>query len=164
MTDDTRTNPASQGRVAAISISTKRGVPKSNVPVARLVEGWGIEGDAHAGTWHRQISLLALESVKKMRAKGVMVRPGAFAENITTEFIAIPHLHIGDTLCIGDTELEITQIGKECHTKCAIFYQAGDCVMPREGVFAIVIRGGEIRVGDEVRLNSVNATHPMEEI
>jgi molybdopterin adenylyltransferase len=158
------TEATHHGRVAAISTSTKRGIPKCNVSVAKLVEGWGIEGDAHAGNWHRQISLLALESVDKIRAKGVMVRLGAFAENITTEFIDIPKLNIGDTLCIGTAELKITQIGKECHTKCAIFYQAGDCVMPREGVFAIVIRGGEIRVGDEVRLNSVNATHPVEEI
>jgi MOSC domain-containing protein YiiM len=158
------TDAKRDGRVAAISLSTKRGIPKSNVLSARLVEGWGIEGDAHAGHWHRQVSLLAIESVEKMRAKGVMVRPGAFAENITTEFIGIPDLHIGDTLHIGNTELEITQIGKECHNKCAIFYQAGDCVMPREGVFAIVIRGGVIHVGDEVRLNSVNATHPVEEI
>lgn len=108
----------------------------------------------HAGNWHRQISLLAMESVQKMRDKGVPVRPGAFAENLTTEFIDIPNLAIGTRVAIGDTELEITQIGKECHQKCAIFYRAGDCVMPREGIFAIVKKGGVIKVGDPVIVHS----------
>lgn len=146
------------GRVVAISYSTKRGVPKTNIPAANLIEEWGMEHDVHGGKWHRQISLLALESVEKMRAKGVNVRPGAFAENITTEFIDIPNLQIGDSLRIGATELEITQIGKECHTRCAIFYRAGDCVMPREGIFAIVKRGGTIRTGDNVYLRRCTDT------
>ncbi len=138
------------GTIVAISISKKRGIPKTNVPAINLIEDWGMENDIHAGMWHRQISLLAFESVCKMREKGVNVRPGAFAENITTEFIDIPNLHIGDRVVLGSAELEITQIGKECHQKCAIFYRAGDCVMPREGIFAVVKRGGEIRVGDMV--------------
>lgn len=138
------------GSVVAISISRKKGIPKKNVSCAVAREGWGIEGDVHAGNWHRQISLLAMESIEKMRAKGLNVRPGAFAENITTEGIDIPNLSVGDRLRIGETELEVTQIGKECHAKCAIYYRAGDCVMPREGIFARVIHGGKISAGDGV--------------
>jgi MOSC domain-containing protein YiiM len=141
---------AAIGTVVAISISERKGIPKSNVPAATLVADWGIEGDAHAGAWHRQVSLLAIESIEKMRAKGLDVGPGAFAENITTEFIDIPHLHVGDRVRIAEAELEITQIGKECHSRCAIFQAAGDCVMPREGIFGRVIVGGPIRVGDSV--------------
>jgi len=138
------------GRIVAISTSTRRGIPKSNQNEVRLIENWGMENDVHAGKWHRQISILAMESVQKMRDKGVPVRPGAFAENLTTEFIDIPNLTIGTRITIGESELEITQIGKECHQKCAIFYRAGDCVMPREGIFAIVKKGGVIKVGDTV--------------
>jgi len=136
------------GKITAISISKKKGIPKSNVPMASLKENWGIDGDVHAGEWHRQISILALESIEKMRAKGLNVRPGAFAENITTEFVDVPNLHVGDVVHIGKSILEITQIGKECHTRCAIFYAAGDCVMPREGIFARVLKGGDVSVGD----------------
>lgn len=141
------------GRIIAVSISKKKGIPKTNVSAAQLVEEWGIDGDVHAGKWHRQVSILALESIEKMRAKGLNVRTGAFAENITTEFIDIPHLHVGDKVKIGNAELEITQIGKECHAKCAIYYRAGDCVMPREGIFARVIRAGQISAGDTVQLH-----------
>lgn len=144
------------GKVVAISISVRKGTPKSNVPTAVLVPAWGIEGDAHAGQWHRQVSLLAIESIEKMRAKGLDVGPGAFAENITTGFINLPNLAIGSRMRIGDTELEITQIGKECHSHCAIFKAAGDCVMPREGIFARVLVGGPIRVGDSVRIAAVS--------
>jgi len=142
----------STGRVVAISVSKKKGIPKTNVAAARLVAEWGLEGDVHAGEWHRQVSILAIESIEKMRDKGIHVRPGAFAENITTSLLDIPHLHVGDRMTIGKSELEITQIGKECHTRCAIYARAGDCVMPREGVFARVLTGGEIRVADEVRV------------
>ena len=108
-----------KGKVAAISISKKKGIPKSNVPSAKLIENWGIDGDIHAGKWHRQVSFLAMESIDKMKAKGLpKLRPGAFAENITTEFLDLPHLRIGSKIRIGETELEITQIGKECHDKC----------------------------------------------
>jgi MOSC domain-containing protein YiiM len=140
------------GKIVAISVSKKKGIPKTNVTHATLVENWGMEGDVHAGNWHRQISILALESINKMREKGLNVRPGAFAENITTEFIDVPNLHVGDRLRIGATVLEITQIGKECLAKCAIYYRAGDCVMPREGVFARIITGGKIRVGDTLQV------------
>ena len=123
---------------------------KTNTPQADLRENHGIVGDAHAGPWHRQVSLLAMESIEKMRAKGVDVGPGDFAENITTRGINVPHLRVGDRVTLGDCELEVTQIGKECHSRCEIFTQAGDCVMPREGVFARVLKGGLIRVGDTV--------------
>jgi MOSC domain-containing protein YiiM len=140
------------GRVVAISISARKGTPKTNVPAARLIPDWGIEHDAHAGPWHRQVSLLAIESIEKMRAKGLDVGPGAFAENITTEFIKLPDLRVGDRVRIAQTELEITQIGKECQARCAIFYAAGDCVMPREGIFGRVVTGGDIHVGDPVKI------------
>ncbi|WP_407930423.1 MOSC domain-containing protein [Ignavibacterium album] len=144
------------GKVVAISISKKKGIPKTNVKSAKLIENFGIEGDIHAGNWHRQVSFLALESIDKMREKGLPnLRPGAFAENITTEFLELPKLEIGTRMKIGkEAELEITQIGKECHSKCAIFIKVGDCVMPREGIFAKVIRGGEIFIEDEIKILS----------
>jgi len=143
---------AATGKILAVSVSDRKGVRKTNVESARLIENWGIEGDAHAGPGHRQVSLLGDESVAKMRAKGLDVDAGAFAENITTAGIDLTSLPIGARLRIGGAEVEITQIGKECHSRCAIYYQAGDCVMPREGVFARVTRGGEIRPGDEIVL------------
>lgn len=144
------------GKIVAISISKKKGIPKTNVQTAKLIENFGIEGDVHAGNWHRQISFLALESIDKMREKGLPnLRPGAFAENITTEFLELPKLEVGTRMRIGkEAELEITQIGKECHSKCAIFFKVGDCVMPREGIFAKVIRGGEIFIGDKIEILS----------
>ena len=140
------------GRIVAISISKRKGIPKTNVPFANLIKNHGIEGDIHAGNWHRQVSFLALESIAKMRKAGLPnLRPGAFAENITTEFINIPCLQIGSIIKIGESaELVITQIGKECHTKCAIFVKVGDCVMPKEGIFAKVTKSGKIFNGDEV--------------
>lgn len=140
------------GSVVAISMSRRKGVPKRNVGHARLRESWGLVGDAHAGDWHRQVSLLALESIETIRAKGLNVRPGAFAENITTQFITLPTLNIGTRLRIGDAVLEVTQIGKECHSRCAIYTQAGDCVMPREGIFARVLRDGDITPGSSVEV------------
>jgi len=110
----------------------------------------GIEGDAHAGNWHRQVSLLAMTSIKKMQTKGLEVNKGDFAENITTDGINLVDLPIGARVKIGEAVLEITQIGKECHTRCAIYHQAGDCVMPKEGLFARVVAGGEVRPGDIV--------------
>ena len=140
------------GKVLAISISKKIGTAKSNIPSATFITGWGIDGDAHAGSGHRQVSLLAMESIDKLRARGLEVKPGAFAENITTLGIELSHLSIGDQVSVGDVLLEVTQIGKECHDRCAIFEQAGDCVMPREGIFAEVKKGGTLRVGDEVKI------------
>ena len=138
------------GKLVAISVSEKKGTQKSNVPSAHLVEGHGIEGDAHAGPWHRQVSLLAQESIDKMTAAGLDVGPGDFAENLTTSGIDLLKLKIGDRLRIGEAELEITQIGKECHDHCAVYELAGDCVMPREGIFARVLREGRISAGDAV--------------
>ncbi len=142
-----------KGRIKAISISEKRGTQKTNIPEAELKIDFGIVGDAHAANWHRQVSLLAIESIDKMVAMGVKVSPGNFAENITTQGIVLPKLPVGSKLKVGeDTELEITQIGKECHSRCAIFEQVGDCVMPREGVFAKVNKGGLIKVADIIEV------------
>lgn len=137
--------------VKAVCISENKGERKKPVDAVTLRENHGIVGDAHAGDWHRQVSLLAQESIDKMRALGLDVTAGDFAENITTEGIELVPLPIGSRLQIGETLLEVTQIGKECHTRCAIFYQAGDCVMPKEGIFVKVITGGVIKPGDEVQ-------------
>jgi MOSC domain-containing protein YiiM len=140
--------------VTATCISEKKGERKTPVKAVTLRENHGIVGDAHAGDWHRQVSLLAEESIEKMRRLGLDVASGDFAENITTSGIELVSLPIGTRLQVGQTLLEITQIGKECHTRCAIFYQAGDCVMPKEGVFAKVITGGVIHPQDEVQVIS----------
>lgn len=147
------------GKICAISVSTKKGIPKTNVPSARLIENFGIEGDAHAGNWHRQVSLLALESIEKMKALGLpLLKPGIFAENLTTQFLNLPEIVIGTRIKIGrEAEIEITQIGKECHKRCAIYYKAGDCIMPKEGIFARVIKSGDIFIDDQVVVfNEVN--------
>jgi MOSC domain-containing protein YiiM len=136
--------------VIAVCISENKGERKKPVAGVELRENHGIVGDGHAGDWHRQVSLLAQESIDKMRAMGLDVNAGDFAENITTSGIELVVLPIGSRLRVGGTLLEVTQIGKECHTRCAIYYQAGDCVMPKEGIFARVISGGMIRPGDEV--------------
>lgn len=137
-------------QVLAVCISENKGERKKPVKLVELRENYGIIGDAHAGDWHRQVSLLAEESIDKMRALGLDVNAGDFAENITTSGIDLVNLPIGARLSIGETELEVTQIGKECHTRCAIFYQAGDCVMPKEGIFAKVLQGGTIGHGDTI--------------
>ena len=142
---------AHRGKVVAISVSDRKGQKKRPVPFGTLLVEHGIEGDAHAGTsGHRQVSLLAVESADKMRAKGVKVGHGDFAENLTVEGINLLSLHIGDRLRVGEALLEISQIGKECHDRCAIYQQIGDCVMPREGLFGRVIRGGRVAAGDVV--------------
>lgn len=138
--------------VVAVCISENKGERKRPVEAVELRGNHGIVGDAHAGDWHRQVSLLASESIDKMRALGLDVTSGDFAENITTVGIDLVSLPVGTGLQVGETLLEVTQIGKECHTRCAIFYQAGDCVMPKEGIFAKVITGGVIRPGDGVEL------------
>ncbi len=140
------------GKVIALSVSSIRGVPKTPVAVARLREGWGIEGDAHAGSWHRQVSLLAIESIRGMQAAGAQVGPGSFAENVATEGIDLHRLRIGDRLWVGGALLEVTRIGKECHRACEIREKTGDCIMPREGIFARVIEGGTVRVGDMAQI------------
>ncbi len=146
-----------KGRIKAISVSKEKGVQKTNVPKAELQADFGIVGDAHAGNWHRQVSLLAVESIDKMVAKGAKVAPGNFAENITTEGINLFELSIGSKLKLGESvELEVTQFGKKCHSRCEIFEQVGDCIMPREGVFAKVIKAGQINVGDVIEVITDN--------
>jgi len=140
-------------KIVSIAISKKKGTRKTPVSTVRLREGHGIQGDAHAGPWHRQVSLLAVEDIQDMQAKGIDVDFGDFAENFATSGIDLPSLPIGSRLRIGDTVLlEITQIGKECHNKCAIYYQAGDCIMPKKGIFARVITGGEISCNDDIQV------------
>ena len=141
-----------QGRVVEVCLSPGKGQRKVPQNEVTLVANHGIAGDAHAGDWHRQISLLAEESIAKMRAKGLLVGPGDFAENITTRGLPLAELPLGTSILAGSCLLRITQIGKECHTRCAIYYQAGDCVMPREGIFAEVLRGGDLRSGDRVSI------------
>lgn len=140
------------GKVVDVCVSEKKGERKKPVGQVVVRAGHGIVDDAHAGDWHRQISLLAIESIRKMQEKGLDVSSGDFAENITTEGIDLPSLPIGTRLEIGETLHEVTQIGKECHTRCAIYHQAGDCVMPREGIFVKVLRGGTIRKGDRIEM------------
>lgn len=146
--------------VIAVCISEKKGERKKPVEAVELRESHGIVGDAHAGEWHRQISLLAAESIEKMRKLGLDVDSGDFAENITTSGIDLVSLPVGTRLQAGETMLEVTQIGKECHTRCAIFYQAGDCVMPKEGIFAKVITGGTIRPGDTIQMIQSETVSP----
>ena len=143
-----------KGRVISINISDKKGVRKKPVKEAILKTDFGMEGDAHASSkWHRQVSLLALESIKKMQDKGLKVNPGDFAENITTEGIDLLKLPVGTKMIIGSNiEVEVSQIGKVCHTRCEIYNQAGDCVMPKEGIFVKVLKGGKVTEGDAIRV------------
>ncbi|MGD0862748.1 MAG: MOSC domain-containing protein [Candidatus Limnocylindrales bacterium] len=144
------------GVVVSVNLSARKTVRKTRGERGTLIFDRGFEGDAHAGDWHRQVSLLGQESIDKMVAEGLSVGPGDFAENITTAGIDLLALAIGSTIKIGDScILEISQIGKVCHTKCAIYYQAGDCVMPREGLFAVVRTAGEVRVGDPIDVLSL---------
>lgn len=142
-----------KGTIVAVCTSKKKGVRKRNGGEAELRADWGIVGDAHAAQWHRQVSLLAVESIERMRAKGLNVGPGSFAENLTTQGIDLISLPVGSQVCVGsDVALEITQHGKVCHDRCAIYEIAGDCVMPREGIFAKVIRGGQVKIGDAIEV------------
>lgn len=142
-----------RGRIKAISISKDKGTKKINVSKASLKEDFGIVADAHGGAKKRQVSLLALESIEKMKGKGLKVGPGDFAENITTEGIDLLRLKVGSKLKIGkEALLEISQIGKECQTRCRIYEQAGDCVMPREGIFARVLKGGIVKPEDKLEV------------
>jgi len=140
--------------VIAVCISENKGERKTPVASVELREEHGIVGDAHAGDWHRQVSLLAQESIEKMQRMGLDVDAGDFAENITTKGIDLPSLPIGTRLTVGGVLIEVTQIGKECHTRCAIYHQAGDCVMPKEGIFARVLHGGVVKPGDLIEVVS----------
>lgn len=144
---------AQKGKIVAVCTSPKKGMRKKNIGQGRLVREFGLENDAHGGPWHRQVSLLALESIEKMRKLGLDVNPGDFAENLTTEGLNLVSLPIGTKVRFGSEAVgEVTQIGKECHTRCAIYYQAGDCVMPKEGIFIRVLHDGPVSVGDTVEI------------
>ena len=140
------------GMIKGICISEKRGTQKHEVNEATLVADWGIENDAHAGHWHRQVSLLSLEKIEAFRARGVDVAFGAFGENLIVDGYDFRNLPVGTRFRCNDVLLEMTQIGKECHSHCEIYKVVGDCIMPREGVFAKVLKGGSIKVGDELVL------------
>lgn len=140
-----------QGKIIAVCQSKKKGTPKRNIGSGILKEGYGLENDAHGGDWHRQVSLLSIEQIGTMKEIGLEVDAGSFAENLTTEGFDLDSVAVGDRLKVGDSAvLEITQIGKECHTRCAIYHKVGKCIMPKRGVFARVIKGGEVKVGDPV--------------
>jgi len=139
-------------KVMAICTSEKKGTAKHMVEEAILIENYGIEGDAHAGKWHRQVSLLALEKIEDFNNKGANVDFGAFGENLVISGIKLNELPVGQKIQIGEVELEVTQIGKECHTRCAIYYRVGQCIMPTNGIFTRVLKGGKVKVNDECRL------------
>lgn len=138
------------GEIIAICISEKRGIQKKRIPEAEFVEDWGIKGDAHAGKWHRQVSLLSHDKIEAFRARGAEVADGAFGENLVVEGFDFAKMAVGTRFRCNDVILELTQIGKECHNGCEIFKKMGDCIMPREGVFTRVLHGGIVREGDEL--------------
>ena len=148
------------GKVIAICTSPEKGTAKKNIGKGEFIVNHGIKGDAHAGNWHRQVSLLSFDRIEDFRARGAKVEDGAFGENLVVEGIDFRSLPVGTILECGDVILEMTQIGKECHSHCAIFKVMGDCIMPREGVFAKVIRGGFISVGDEMRFTQPSSSAP----
>jgi MOSC domain-containing protein YiiM len=141
------------GKILAVNISQNKGIKKNNIGCGHFLENLGLENDAHAEAGIRQVSLLARESIEKIRARGLDVQYGDFAENLTTEGLNLPSLPVGAWLKVGsDVLLEVSQIGKVCHNRCNIFYAVGDCVMPREGIFAKVLAGGQIKIGDLIEL------------
>lgn len=140
------------GTVKAVCISSVKGIQKSEVDSVEFSAGWGIKDDAHAGDWHRQVSLLPYEKIEDFKARGADVSNGSFGENIIVEGFDLKSLPVGTRFCSGNVVLELTQIGKECHARCAIYHKMGDCIMPREGAFCKVLQGGTIRPGDEIVL------------
>lgn len=148
-------------KVRGICISEKRGTQKTEISEADIVKGWGIKGDAHGGKWHRQVSLLSFEKIKEFREKGADVKFGAFGENLIIEGFDLKKLPVGTRFRIGDVVLELTQIGKECHSHCEIYKKMGDCIMPREGVFTEVVSEGHIRVGDIVHMIEAEKNRPF---
>ena len=137
-----------QGIIKAVCISPAKGTEKQNVHHAHVIENWGLENDAHAGNWHRQVSLLSYEKIEEFRKKGADIELGAFGENLIVSGYDFRNLMVGSRFQCGEAVLEMTQIGKECHSHCEIYKRMGECIMPREGVFAIVLHGGTIRKGD----------------
>lgn len=140
------------GKVIAVCISEQKGMQKHPVDSAKFIKDWGIEGDAHAGKWHRQVSLLSYEKIEAFRRRGAAVTDGAFGENLVIKGFDFSSLSVGTRFKCNDVILEMTQIGKECHNGCTIYKQMGDCIMPREGVFAVVLHGGIIHAGDEFEI------------
>ncbi|MCK4240721.1 MAG: MOSC domain-containing protein [Candidatus Atribacteria bacterium] len=142
-----------KGKILAVCRSEKRGTVKSEIGEGLLIENFGLKYDAHTGKWHRQISLLGVESIDKMQSKGFKIKYGDFAENLTIEGIVLHQLPLGTKLKVGENVLlEVTQIGKECHSDCEVRKKIGDCVMPREGIFARVLKGGKAKVGDDIEV------------
>lgn len=150
------------GKVVAVCVSSQKGTQKTDVGKGVFVKDWGIEGDAHAGHWHRQVSLLSLDKIDAFRARGAEVENGAFGENLVVEGFDFRVLPVGTLLRCNGVLLEMTQIGKECHAHCAIYHQVGDCIMPREGVFARVLEGGVISAGDEMVLEERTVPRPWQ--
>ena len=144
------------GKLIAINISEKRGTEKKEIQEAQLVTDFGIAGDAHAGKWHRQVSLLSFEKIEDFKARGARIENGAFGENLIVSGFDFKTLPLGTRFQIGDALLEMTQIGKQCHSHCAIYQRMGECIMPKEGVFAVVLKGGTIKKGDEVTMIPAN--------
>ena len=142
------------GKVLAICISEKKGTLKTEIKEGDFIEDFGLKGDAHAGKWHRQVSLLSFEKIDEFRNKGGNVDFGAFGENLVVEGLSLENIKIGDIIEFNEVILEVTQIGKKCHDKCAIFYQVGECIMPKNGVFTRVIRGGSIKVEEECNIKT----------
>ncbi len=149
------------GVIKGICISERKGTQKSEVPSAVIKKNWGIVGDAHAGNWHRQISLLSFEKIEEFREKGAVIDFGAFGENLIVEGFDLRKIPVGSKIRVGKTMLKVTQIGKECHTHCEIYKTMGDCIMPREGIFAEVLEEGEITVGDEVEVFPLEKDRPI---
>ncbi len=140
------------GKVYAVCKSVAKGTQKENVGEVTLVQDWGIEGDAHAGKWHRQVSLLSLGKIEDFNARGGHVDFGAFGENIVADEFDFRHIPVGTKFQIGEAVVEITQIGKQCHDHCEVYKRVGDCIMPREGVFSRVLKGGKVKVGDDITI------------
>ena len=148
-----------RGTIVAVSISAAKGTRKENVQSAEILKGFGIRNDAHGGPWHRQVSLLALESIRKMQTRGLDVTCGDFAENLTTQGLDLVHLPVGTRLRIGRSAIiGVTQIGKKCHLRCSVYDQAGTCIMPTEGIFAKVLSGGAVAVGDTIAVMEKDQT------
>lgn len=147
-------NKNASGKIIAVCTSPEKGMIKHDVGEGLLLEELGIEGDAHAGFMHRQVSLIAIEDIRTMMEKLPDLVPGSFAENLTTEGFDLSSLKVGDRLRVGETILEVSQIGKECHTKCEVFRKTGDCIMPKKGIFTRVIKGGKVKTGDTVQYDN----------
>ncbi|MFA5671942.1 MAG: MOSC domain-containing protein [Synergistaceae bacterium] len=147
-------NREAVGKIIAVCTAPEKGMIKHDVGEGLLLEELGIEGDAHAGFMHRQVSLISIEDIRTMMEKLPDLVPGSFAENLTTEGFDLSALKVGDRLKVGETILEVSQIGKECHTKCEVFRKTGDCIMPKKGIFTRVIKGGKVKTGDTIRFDN----------